>query len=200
MPRWAIVGCVVPIAGATIVALGGVAAVLISFWLDSSDPDPTAVPPEEPGALIQEQDPVPVLGLMPTDYEVTDGLRDDASVYIDDSAFMFSEVPEAIIGATYIRTENGDKFVEGEEFISFSSPQPVTVYVAHDDRYTTKPSWLDDFVRTGLDVVIDPVGGLDATASLFRKEFRANTTIVLGGNHTAEGGNNVMYSVIIVGR
>ncbi len=110
------------------------------------------------------------------------------SVYID-RAYTFTTVPALVQGAAYIRTANDDKAATNTTFLSFTVNQPVSVYVAHGDRITTKPSWLNTFTDTGTNLVTS-----DATFSLFVRSFPAGT-ITLGGN--ASGGCCSMYSVIV---
>ncbi len=40
-----------------------------------------------------------------------------------------------------------------ELWFSFDAKQDVIVYVAHDDKITTKPSWLSSFTDTGDNLV-----------------------------------------------
>jgi hypothetical protein len=124
-------------------------------------------------------------------YEVIqNGLSNGALVYTDRS-FTYSSVPGLVDGATYIKTANDDKNSSGNSFLTFDVNQDVTVYVAHDDRITTKPSWMVSFTDTGDDLVTT-----DATFSLFSKDYAAGT-IILGGN---ESGGNSMYTVVLVGQ
>ena len=123
------------------------------------------------------------------DYEiVVNGLYNGALVYIDRS-FTYSSVPDWLEGATYIKTANDDKGSSGSSFISFDVNQDVTVYVAHDDRISTKPAWLVPFIDTGYDLTTT-----DATLSIFEKDFSVDT-ITFGGN---EGTGYSMYTVTIV--
>lgn len=122
-------------------------------------------------------------------YEVVEnGLQSGSLAYIDRS-YTFKDVPASLLGATYIKTANDDKGLTGSSFITFEVNQDVTVYVAHDNRIATKPSWMASFTDTGEDLVTT-----DTTLSIFAKDFSAGT-VTLGGN---EGGGNSMYSVIIV--
>jgi hypothetical protein len=110
-------------------------------------------------------------------------------VYIDRES-IYSTVLTLVKGATYIKTANKDKGESKSSFITFDVNQDVTVYVAHDDQITKKPSWLTSFTDTGNDLVTT-----DTALSIFANNFLAGT-ITLGGN---EGkGNRSMYTVIIV--
>ena len=119
------------------------------------------------------------------------GLQAGGTVYID-RAYTFTTVPTSVQGAAYIRTANNDKTATNAAFLSFTVNQPVSVYVAHDDRITPKPSWLSTFTDTGANLVTS-----DTTLRLFVRSFPAGT-ITLGGN--VSGGNAEilsMYSVIV---
>jgi hypothetical protein len=123
-------------------------------------------------------------------YEIVkNGLQNGAMVYIDRGS-IYNSVPTLLKGATYIKTANNDKGESSSSFLTLDVNQDVTVYVAHDDRITTKPSWLTSFTDTGNDLVTT-----DTALSIFANNFLAGT-ITLGGN---EGkGNRSMYTVIIV--
>ncbi|WNM60281.1 right-handed parallel beta-helix repeat-containing protein [Candidatus Nitrospira neomarina] len=118
----------------------------------------------------------------------TSGLQAGARVYID-RAYTFKTVPSNVQGGTYIQTANNDKAGTSSTFLRFTVNQAVSVYVAHGDRISSKPSWLSAFTDTGADLVTS-----DATFSLYVRSFPAGT-ITLGGN--ASGGCCSMYSVIV---
>ncbi len=124
-------------------------------------------------------------------YTDVEGLADGATAYID-RGFGYSGVPGHLVGSTYIMTANDDKESQGDGFLEFDVNQAVTVYVAHDDRYATKPGWLGSFADSGEDLTIDVV------FSLYKREF-ARGRISLGGNvDPAEPEANSMYTVIVV--
>ena len=123
------------------------------------------------------------------DYEVVDsGLVDGALAYIDRS-YTFTDIPAYLEAATYIKTANDDKVSVGDDFLSLDVNQDVTVYVAHDDLITDKPSWLLDFTDTG-----DQLVTTDKSLSIYAKNFPAGT-VTLGGN---EGLGHSMYMVALV--
>jgi len=124
-------------------------------------------------------------------YEVvTDGITTGAQVYID-RTYTYSSVPALVEGATYIKTANDDKGSSGDAFLSFNVDQNVTIYVGHDDRAASKPSWMVSFNDTGDDLMTT-----DATLSIFARDSQAGT-ITLGGNQAS---TYSMYVVMIVGK
>jgi len=123
-------------------------------------------------------------------YEVVqNGLENGALAYIDRS-YAYSSVPALVNAATYIKTANDDKTSTGASFLAFDVDRAVGVYVAHDDRIATKPSWLSSFGDAGEVLMI---GG--QTYRLWQKNFPAGT-VALGGNGGT--GNSSMYTVILV--
>ena len=107
--------------------------------------------------------------------------------YIDRD-YTFSSVPSAYINLKYIRTANDDKGSTANPCLEFDVTQDVTVYVAHDDRISLKPSWLASFTDTGDDLV-----GGGVTFSLYANNYSAGH-ISLGGN---SGDSYSMYNVVL---
>ncbi|MEO8325151.1 MAG: Ig-like domain-containing protein, partial [Nitrospirota bacterium] len=122
----------------------------------------------------------------------TSGLQAGGTVYID-RAYTFTTVPTLVQGARYIQTANNDKGATTAAFLSFTVNQPVSVYVAHGDRISPKPSWLSSFTDTGIDLITS-----DTPLRLFVRSFPAGT-ITLGGNVPSGTNGNLfsMYSVIV---
>lgn len=121
---------------------------------------------------------------------VWDTLQVGKTIYIDRS-YTYAAVPAGYAGLSVLRTANNDKGSSGASFVTFTAAEPLTVYVGHDNRFATKPSWLGSFQDTG-----DDLRSSDGTVySLFAKDFPAGT-VVLGGN-TANGvAANSMYVVV----
>jgi hypothetical protein len=116
---------------------------------------------------------------------------DAGKVQYVDRTYTFSAVPAAYVGLPYLKTRNDDKSSTGTSFVSFDLSQGATVYVAHDDRISPKPSWMSGFVDTGADLVS---GG--GTFSLFAKDFPAGR-VTLGGNIPSGTTGNSMYTVVV---
>ena len=113
------------------------------------------------------------------------------SVQYVDRTYTFTSVPLGLAGLDYLRTANGDKGLAGPGIVSFDVSQDVTVYVAHDDRITSKPGWMASFVDTGNDLVS---GG--GTFSLWAASFSAGR-VGLGGNTDTGSTINSMYTVVV---
>ncbi|PIR43802.1 hypothetical protein COV24_01000 [candidate division WWE3 bacterium CG10_big_fil_rev_8_21_14_0_10_32_10] len=145
------------------------------------------------------KDPLPlevtnVVPLNGQNYTVSkNGLIIGVRPYIDRD-YVFGYIPSYLLEKTYIKTANNDKQSTETPFVSFDVNQDVTVYVAHDTRFSIKPVWLDGtWTNTG-DIIEAPVAG---TFTLYKKDF-AQGKIILGGNTSPlEVENNSMYSIIV---
>ncbi len=134
-----------------------------------------------------------ISNLIPASYVVvppSPGLQVGGLVY-NDRSYTFTSVPASVQGAAYIQTENDDKKSTANPFLSFTVDQPVTVYVAHDQRISL-PVWLTNmgFTDTG-----ENLGTSDVPLDLFAQTFPAGL-ISLGGNESGGSGGS-MYSVIV---
>ncbi len=126
-------------------------------------------------------------------YQVIDqGFITGAKVFIDRS-YTFTNIPSSQTGATLIQTANGDKNSSGLPWLSFDVNEPVTIYIAHDQRITTKPSWMDTFTNTG-----EVIQTTDTNYDVWSQEFPTGH-VLLGGNRDS-GGSASMYSIAIIGQ
>ena len=112
--------------------------------------------------------------------------------YID-RTYTFDAVPSSYVGLDFLRTANDDKGSSGSSFITFDVSQDVTVYVAHDDRFSVKPPWMAGTGDTGDDL------GSGGPFSLWTRDFPAGT-VTLGGNTDDGVARNSMYSVVVRAR
>lgn len=118
-------------------------------------------------------------------------LLDVGKLQYIDRRFTFSVVPASYLGLQYLRTANDDKGSSGFSFISFDVDRSVTVYIAHDDRFAAKPSWLSGWRDTGADLISGA-----GTFSLWAKDFTAGR-VTLGGNTSDGVAQNSMYTVVV---
>jgi hypothetical protein len=124
-------------------------------------------------------------------------LNDGAMAYIDRNS-IFTNIPSFLQGQTFITTANADKCPDGPSFnLRFGVSRPVSVYIAHDDRYATKPAWMAGFKKSKESITLASAGS-HQKFSLYQKDFSAGT-IVLGSNvdNKCQEGSFAMYSVII---
>lgn len=127
-------------------------------------------------------------------YELGENFDMGSKQYIDRN-YTLASVPVTVKGAKYIRTANNDKQDIQNNFLTFHTNVPSTVYVAHDNRLSQKPTWLLGFTQT-TDTIYAPGAG---NFTLYKKDFTAGM-ITLGANSVSgfTTGNSSMYTVIVV--
>jgi hypothetical protein len=119
-----------------------------------------------------------------------------------DVSCIFSQVPARFEGYRYLKTANAARTTATQSAIaSFTVSQPVTVYVAWDDRAWTpgftKPGqpqrqgWMATYAFSGYNLFIN-CGGTTASHSMWSYNFPAGTVTVGAGWDVPE-----MYSVIV---
>ena len=127
-----------------------------------------------------------------TAYEVVAGLDNGSKAYVDSNS-TYSNLPNVLKNATYIRTSINDRTGTTKPFISFTVNKNVTVCLAYDNRIDPKPSWLPVKNKTKGDLAIG-----NGVMSIYARSYPAGKKVKLGGN---EGDiNSNMYTVIIVER
>jgi septum site-determining protein MinD len=94
-------------------------------------------------------------------------------------------------GLNYIKTSNDDRYRNESNFLQFDVNNDVTVYVAYDDRISSKASWLSAFIDTGDNVLRN-----GTTFSLYARNYSLGH-ISLGGTSIPSGGAGGSYIVIL---
>jgi Right handed beta helix region len=109
-----------------------------------------------------------------------------------DRTYTFSALPDAIVGAHWVRTANGSKNVTTNPLVTFTVNQAATVYVGVDARSGKRP-WMDaSWVDTGTTLTTDE-NGTARTYQVYRKSFAAGQ-VALGPN----AANTTMYTIAVV--
>jgi hypothetical protein len=109
-----------------------------------------------------------------------------------DRTYTFSTIPGVLTGAHWIRTANDSKKFTNFPLAKFIVNYNSTVYIAHNDYIDPRPSWLNTWTDTGLDLVNSE--STPRYFSVFSKTYPAGSTISLGSNGDT---NASMYTVII---
>jgi len=105
-----------------------------------------------------------------------------------DRDITYTSIPASYLNYKVLQTANDDKASSGGSFVTFDVSTDTTIYVGHDQRVSTKPSWLSGWTDTG-----ETVSTNDTDYSIFKKDF-ASSRINIGGN---EGGSGSMYFVFL---
>ena len=116
------------------------------------------------------------------------------NIQYGDRTFTFTAVPANVAGSEWIQTANDSKASTLTTVASFTVNSSTVVYVAHDDRFTPKPSWLTGWTDSGMNLVNNE--SVPNTFSMYSKSFSTGQTVSLGPN----GGSGVgMYTVVVKG-
>ncbi len=102
------------------------------------------------------------------------------SVEYGDRTYTIAALPSTYAGSAWVRAANDSKAYTGTTLVSFKVNAAATVYVAFDDRVTTKPSWLSGWTDIGNNIVDNQ--STPVTYSVFSKMFASGSTVSLGPN------------------
>lgn len=122
-------------------------------------------------------------------WSISDGLKAGSELF-GDRDVTYSEIPEELIGAEYIKTACDAKGVS-TDLGEFEAASDCTVYVALDSRMPAVPAWLSSWTKTALTVK----NSNDVLFELYVKEVKAGETVVLGANNYSN--SVVNYTVIV---
>lgn len=125
------------------------------------------------------------------DWSIRSNIQSGDTEY-GDRAFTLTSVPSVVAGSDWIRTANDSKAYTGATAVSFTLTAAADVYVAHDDRITTKPSWMTGWTDTG-EHVTSSDGGV--TFSLYKKSYSVGS-VSLGSNGQTSGCS--MYTILAI--
>ena len=161
-----------------------------------STPEPTSEPTSEPT-------PIPgdlIINMVvydtdnAADWSVRVNIQEDDDMY-GDRVYLISTLPLVYAGSDWIRTAGDSKAYTEDPLVTFTVTADADVLVAHDDRITSKPSWLTSgWTDTGNDIVCDEEGTL-RYFSVFSKTFTADSLVSLGSNGQSAG--CIGYIVIV---
>ncbi len=139
------------------------------------------------GKLIQEltlQDMV-----YGTKWSIDESIQNGDAVY-GDREVTYPSLPEALIGAEYIRTACDSKFTT-EDLAVFTVSDEVDLYIAMDVRVTSLPGWMGDWEAVGMTIENSD----SVQYALYKKSADAGETITLGVNGQSAG--CVQYTVFV---
>lgn len=123
------------------------------------------------------------------DWSVQSNLQVGDTVY-GDRTFKFTQIPQSLAGAEWIRTACDSKLYSADE-ASFTAKSDITAYVALDTRLTGIPAWFGSWTKTDETLSTDNA----VTYNLYKKDFTVGSNVVLGTNGTSS--SVVNYTVIV---
>ena len=120
-----------------------------------------------------------------------ENLQRGTLVYADRN-YTFTGIPEALAGATHIRTHNDDKGNTEAEFLHFEINLPATLYLAYDGRSKPPEALVDGMQKTSMAVRMSN----GESFPVYRRTVPAGK-ITLGGNKQGGAGGESMYQVFL---
>ena len=120
-----------------------------------------------------------------------DGLQRGTLVYADRN-YTFTEIPEALAGATHIRTHNEDKSNKEAQFLTFETNLPATLYFAYDGRTNPTEKLISGMKKTPMKVGMSN----GESFSIYSYPIPAGK-VTLNGNKFGGSGGESMYQVFL---
>ena len=124
-------------------------------------------------------------------YSIRENALQPGAMVYSDRKYTFTKVPPQVQGLTYIQTANDDASQTKANFLSFDINIPATVYVSHDERIGTKPTWLKEYEKT--DLILETS---DTPFRLFKLDTLGGV-VKLGGNVERSSSKASMYQVFV---
>ena len=120
-----------------------------------------------------------------------DSLQRGVTVYAD-RQYTFTEIPDALAGATHLRTHNDDKANLDAEFLRFQTNLPAVLYLAYDGRTAPPKKLTAGMEKT--DMMLKISNG--ESFPVYRRMVEAGE-VVLAGNKAGGSGGESMYQVFL---
>ena len=120
-----------------------------------------------------------------------DSLQRGTLVYADRN-YTFTRIPEALEGATHIRTHNDDKANTQREFLRFEINLPATLYLAYDGRTKPAKALVDGMEKTSMTIIMSN----GESFPVYRRNVPAGE-VVIGGNKLDGADGESMYQIFL---
>ena len=120
-----------------------------------------------------------------------DSLQRGVTVYAD-RKYTFTEIPDALAGATHLRTHNDDKANLDAQFLRFQTNLPAVLYLAYDGRTAPPKALTAGMEKT--DMILKISNG--ESFPVYRRIIEAGE-VVLAGNKAGGSGGESMYQVFL---
>jgi len=120
-----------------------------------------------------------------------EGLQRGVLVYAD-RKYTFTNIPDALAGATHIRTHNDDKSGKDSKFLSFKINLPATLFLAYDDRTSPPKALVAGMEKTDMTLRMSNGEGFN----IYKRAVDAGE-VMLAGNKAGGSGGESMYQVFL---
>ncbi|MDR0306722.1 MAG: T9SS type A sorting domain-containing protein [Chitinispirillales bacterium] len=131
------------------------------------------------------------------DWSVQNNFVTSVNAY-GDREHKITSVPAAMQGAEWIKAAMDSRVKTSPDTLaSFTMKKAGTVYIAHENRVSPKPSWLAErgFTATGQTLTVTESSDPVRTFSIYSKQFNASETVALGNNSNNGTTSSLMYIV-----
>ncbi len=108
-----------------------------------------------------------------------------------DRNYIIQSLPQNLDGAELVKTNNSDKYISNDIYLTLELAKEATIYIAYDSRAGSIPAWLYDWQKTG-----DSIGTSDALFNLLKKNFQAGQISLGGNNNPPASGAGSNYFVL----
>ena len=155
-------------------------AVISAIAISSKADLPT--PTQLPGAIELTQ--------APAGFTVESHLDTGDRQYSDREG-TFTKLPSELLEADWIRTADAAGTLSSDAILHLKLNSDSEVWVAHDERIVTNPTWLSSWEHTALTLTSNAAA--DTQFTLYRKHIARGSEVTLGAN----GRGGAMYSVFV---
>jgi pectinesterase len=116
------------------------------------------------------------------------------NVQYGDRGYTIANLPDALAGSDWIITAADSKKYFDPVLATFKINADADVFIAYDNRVTSKPEWISGWEKTTLTFQSSGANP-DAVYEVFKKSFKSGSTVSLGSNGQSAGCINYMVIV-----
>jgi hypothetical protein len=133
-------------------------------------------------------------------WNIRNGLK-QGDVVFGDRNFSLAEIPQDLQGSEWIQTSmNSRTNISLDHYASFRAKTNGVLYVAHADRVSVKPAWLNSYTRTNHSIVVQENVSTQRTLTLYEKPFATGDKIFTENNSADGTASSLMYLMIFSDR
>jgi pectate lyase len=133
-------------------------------------------------------------------WNIRNGLK-QGDVVFGDRNFSLAEIPQDLQGSEWIQTSmNSRTNISLDHYASFRAKTNGVLYVAHADRVSVKPAWLNSYTRTNHNIVVQENVSTLRTLTLYEKPFATGDKIFTENNSADGTASSLMYLMIFSDR
>ena len=134
-------------------------------------------------------------------WSIQSNLRAGVAAY-GDRTHQITHVTSFLQGAEWVRPAMDSRTMTADTLVRFRMKKSGMVYIIHEDRVTTKPSWLaaggfQGIAFTGMDYPFTVSDGQERVFTKYGRRFEQGETVALGRNSNDGMTSTMMYIVAV---